>query len=371
MFGKSINETKTKKPFYFTGLFCLLKICFNLKIGKGLDFATFMKYHIAIFGCQFNKADGERISQLLKKKGYKLSPIKKGADLVVILMCSVRQKSVDKTINLINKIKILQKTCDSRKIEVKPKIIVTGCVLNSDKPLLKKMGVEIKKFADLEKFPPVSGLIIIGKGCNNFCSYCVVPYTRGREKYRPQQTIIKEAKRLIKNGNREITLVAQNVNSYPNFVGLLQKITKLPSDFKVKFLTNHPKDFSDELIEEMAKNPKIIKYVHLPFQAGDNAILKKMNRHYTRQDYLKLIAKIKKAMPEVVITTDIIVGFPGETKQQFAKTAEVMKKVHFKQAFIAKYSPRAGTAAFHLKDDVPMEEKKRREQILLNLVRKK
>jgi len=317
-----------------------------------------MKYHIAIFGCQFNKADGERISQLLKKKGYKLSPIIKGADLVVILMCSVRQKSVDKVKNQIIRLR-------------NKKIILTGCVLESDKKMFEKMGVEIKKFADLEKFPPVSGLITIGKGCNNFCSYCVVPYTRGREKYRSQAVIIKEAKILIKNKVKEITLVAQNVNSYPKFTGLLQKITNLPGEFEVKFLTNHPKDFSDKLIAEMAKNPKIIKYVHLPFQAGDNAILKKMNRHYTRQDYLKLIAKIKKKMPEVVITTDIIVGFPGETKQQFTKTLEVMKKVGFKQAFVAKYSPRAGTAAFHLKDNVPMEEKKRREQILLNLISKK
>ena len=190
------------------------------------------------------------------------------------------------------------------------------------------------------------------------------PYTRGREIYRSHVAINKEAQVLIKNGLEEITLIAQNVNSYPNFVGLLQKITSLPGDFKVKFLTNHPKDFSDRLIAEMAKNPKIIKYVHLPFQAGDNAILKKMNRHYTRADYLKLIAKIKKAMPMVVITTDIIVGFPGETEKQFAKTIGVMKKVGFKQAFVAKYSPRSGTAAHKLKDNVPLIEKQKREQIL-------
>lgn len=324
-----------------------------------------MKYHILVFGCQFNKSDAEKISQLLEKKGYKQSPTAIGADLVIILACSVRQKSVDKIKNLITR---LRSASYGGRRNQKAKIILTGCILKDDKKQFEQMGVEIKKFKDIERFPPISGLITIGKGCNNFCSYCVVPYTRGREKYRPQTAIIREAKHLIKNGVKEITLVAQNVNSYPNFVSLLQKITKLPGDFKVKFLTNHPKDFSEALIDEMAKNPKIIKYVHLPFQAGDNAILKKMNRHYTRADYLKLIAKIKKAMPEVVITTDIIVGFPGETKAQFAKTIEVIKKVGFKQAFIAKYSSRPGTAAYKLKDDMSMTEKAQREQILRKLL---
>ncbi len=322
-----------------------------------------MKYHIITFGCQFNKADAEKISQLLDKKGYRQSPTTAGADLVVILMCSVRQKSVDK---VKNQISLLRQNYGGQ--NKNQKIILAGCILAEDKKSFERMGVEIKKFSDLEKFPPISGLITIGKGCNNFCSYCVVPYTRGREKYRGQTAILKDVKILIKKGFKEITLVAQNVNSFPNFVGLLQKITALPENFKVKFLTNHPKDFSDKLIKEMANNPKIIKYVHLPFQAGDNAILKKMNRHYTRADYLKLIAKIKKAMPGVVITTDIIVGFPGETQKQFEKTVEVMQKVNFKQAFIAKYSPRAGTSAFRLKDTVPLEEKKRREQILLKKI---
>ncbi|MCX6789125.1 MAG: MiaB/RimO family radical SAM methylthiotransferase [Candidatus Gribaldobacteria bacterium] len=320
-----------------------------------------MKYHILTFGCQFNKADAEKISQLLIKKGYKQSSIPSGADLIVILMCSVRQKSVDKVKNLITRLR--------QGYGGRGKIIVSGCILPADEKWFDEQNVEIKKFKDLEKFPSISGLITIGKGCNNFCSYCVVPYTRGREKYRSQTAIAKEAQNLIKNGIKEITLIAQNVNSYPNFVGLLQKITAMKGDFKVKFLTNHPKDFSDKLIEEMAKNPKIIKYIHLPFQAGDNAILKKMNRHYTRADYLKLIAKIKKTIPAVVITTDIIVGFPSETKAQFAKTIEVMKKVGFKQAFIAKYSPRAGTASFKLKDNVPIEEKQQREQILLKIIK--
>ncbi len=315
-----------------------------------------MKYHIITYGCQMNKSDSERIAKILEKKGFKPAPKPMGADLVVVNICSVRQKSVDRAINKIK--------------NVKSKVIATGCILEKDRKKLLKLGVEIKKFNDIEKIKPVTGLVPIMRGCNNFCTYCVVPYTRGREKFRSQKTIIDEIKFLIKKGVREITLLGQNVNSYPNFVKLLQKITALPDDFKITFITNHPKDFSDNLIAEMARNDKIIKYVHLPFQSGDNTILKKMNRHYTRQDYLKLIAKIKKAMSDVEITTDIIVGFPGETKKQFQKTIEVMKAVGFKQAYIAKYSPRPGTAAFKLKDNISLEEKKHREQILLSLIKK-
>lgn len=318
-----------------------------------------MKYYILPFGCQFNKADGDKISAILAQQGHRLSSSAATSDLVVVLMCSVRQKSVDKVVGQIMAIK---------RQNPKVHVILSGCILTSDHQRFKSLGVEIKKFSDLEKTVPSSGLIVIGKGCNNFCAYCVVPYTRGREKYRSRAAIIKEVKNLLNRGINEITLLAQNVNSYPNFVGLLQKVTALKGDFKVKFLTNHPKDFSDDLIKEMARNPKIIKYVHLPFQAGDNEILRKMNRKYTRGDYLKLIAKIKKAMPDVVITTDIIVGFPGETKAQFQKTVQIMQKVGFKQAFIAKYSPRVGTAAFRLKDNVPQIEKQLREQTLLKIV---
>jgi len=308
-----------------------------------------------------NKSDSERIAKILEKKGYKPAPKPEGADLVIVNICSVRQKSVDKAINKI-------RTCLSTS---RAKIIATGCILEKDKKELLRLGVEIKKFKEIEKIKPISGLVPIMRGCDNFCTYCVVPYTRGREKYRSQKAIIEEIKCLLGKNIKEITLLGQNVNSYPNFVKLLQKITALPGNFKITFITNHPKDFSDELIAEMARNDKIIKYVHLPFQAGDNTILKKMNRHYTRQQYLRLINKIKEAMPNVEITTDIIVGFPGETKKQFQKTIEVMKKVSFKQAFIAKYSPRHGTAAFNLKDSVPLLEKKRREQVLLSLIKKK
>ena len=324
-----------------------------------------MRYYIIAFGCQFNKADSEKISQFFDRKGYKRSPTINKANLIIILVCSVRQLAVNRVYNKILNLKLQIANINLKsKILKKQRIILTGCILKEDKKMFEAMGVEIRTFQDLEKFAPLSGLIIIGKGCNNLCSYCVVPYTRGKEKYRPQAAIFKEAQGLIEKGIKEITLIAQNVNSFPNFVGLLQKITALSGDFEIKFLTNHPKDMSDKLIAEMGENPKIEKYIHLPFQAGDNTILKKMNRRYTRQDYLKLIAKIRKAMPEVVITTDIIVGFPGETKAQFQKTIDVVKKACFKHAYVAKYSPRPGTSAYKLKDDVPAEEKSRREQAL-------
>ena len=325
-----------------------------------------MKYHIIAFGCQFNKADAEKIARLLEKKGYKQSPTADRADLVVILVCSVRQKSIDKVKNQISRLR--QGFCGQSKNQ---KIILTGCILPNDKKMFEKMGVEITKFNNLDKIKPKTGLVIIGNGCNNFCSYCAVPYTRGREKYRQPKKILCEANYLIKKGAKEITLIAQNVNSYKHgktdFADLLKMVNDLPGYFKIRFLTNHPKDMTEKLIEAIAQCDKIKKAIHLPFQAGDNAILKKMNRKYTREQYLKLVEKIKKQIPNVILTTDIIVGFPGETKKQFEKTVEVMKKVGFKQAFVAKYSPREGTTAYKLKDSVPLEEKKRREQICLSL----
>jgi len=179
---------------------------------------------------------------------------------------------------------------------------------------------------------------------------------------------LSEIKNLIKKGYKEIYLLGQNVNSYPKFVKLLQEITALPGDFKLKFITNHPKDFSDELINEVASNDKIIKHIHLPVQSGDNEILKKMNRKYTRQEYLALIKKIKKKIPDINLSTDVIVGFPSETKRQFGNTVKLFKQIKFDMAYIAKYSPRWGTAAYKMPDDITLSEKKRREKILRDLI---
>ena len=250
-----------------------------------------------------------------------------------------------------------------------------------------------------------SAFVPIGNGCDNFCAYCVVPRARGREVYRPAEDILSEVENLVKKGYKEIILIAQNVNSYKveskkfkvknnekfgiNFTQLLKLVNNIQGDFWIRFATSHPKDMSDELIKIVAKCDKICEHVHLPAQSGDNEILKKMNRNYTIEHYKKLISRIKCLAlalsllrrgsrsgaktgeePPVAITTDIIVGFPGETKRQFNNTVKLFKEVKFDMAYISQYSQRPGTAAEKLNDDVPKEEKKRREQELMAVLRK-
>jgi len=306
---------------------------------------------------------------------------------------------------LLNKIK---------KLKVKNpnlKITITGCLLEADKKKFKEFlapyrtkgsGRGFDEIKDIKDFLGSNYLSLEPKcqkqspaylpimtGCNNFCSYCVVPYTRGREISRPMEEIIYEIKKLIRTGHKEITLLGQNVNSYKSkvksprprqakrdgqkskiidFPKLIELIASINGDFTVKFLTSHPKDFSDELIDVIDKSPKISKEIHLPVQSGDDEILKKMNRGYSVQQYLNLIEKIKCKIPNAKITTDVIVGFPEETKKQFENTVKLFKKVGFSMAYVNKYSARAGTPAAHFKDDVPLAEKKRRWKILNDMV---
>ena len=346
-----------------------------------------------------NKSDSERIATILENTGFKKSPTPKGADLIVINMCSVRQDAVKKVYNLIPNLKL-------------SKIVITGCVLKTDKEKLAPMVDYILSIKNLSNWPKILKLLVVGIrfsgspkigyqqqenrisstsslkylkikpkyqtfpnafvpisfGCNNFCSYCVVPYTRGREIHRSQKEILAEIKNLIAKKYNHITLLGENVNSYPNFVCLLQKITAIKGNFKVNFMAANPHNFTNELIEEVATNPKLEKYLHLPLQSGDSAILKKMKRPYTAGQYLKLVVKIKKQIPRVKIVTDIIVGFPGETEKQFQNTVNIMKKAQFYQAYIAKYSPRPGTAAFYMKDAVSAQEKQHREQTLRKIL---
>ena len=228
-----------------------------------------------------------------------------------------------------------------------------------------------------------SAFVPIGNGCDNFCSYCVVPYARGREVYRPAEEIVSEVKSLVKRGYKEIILIAQNVNSYiskkqqnkkatkqVNFPELLRMVNDIEGDFWIRFATSHPKDMSDDLIEAIADCEKICEHIHLPAQSGDNEVLRIMKRKYTTEHYENLIKKIRNKIPEASITTDIIVGFPGETKKQFNKTAKLFKKVKFDMAYIARYSPRPGTAAAKLDDSVPRDEKKRREEELTKILKK-
>ena len=356
----------------------------------------------------------------------------KEADVIIIVACAVRQTAVDRVLGKAKNWK-------------GKKILVTGCVLDADKKKFADKGIKIfgpGDFKTLKKYlschsEPIrqaqgklreesirvrsfayaqddspktsryhkvdrdpdksasSGLITsqyvpIMTGCNNFCSYCAVPYTRGREKSRLLEDIIKDVKKLISAGHKEIMLLGQNVNSYAisqtsnlkpqtynlelkksktDFTKLLEKLNKLEGDFEISFTSNHPKDMTDDIIEAVATLPKVKKEIHLPLQSGSNKVLQSMNRPYTIKQYLDIVKKIKK-IGDIDITTDVIVGYPTETEEDFENTVEIFKKVKFKQAYINKYSPRSGTAAYKLGDPIKWSEKQRRWRILNDLVKR-
>jgi len=326
-----------------------------------------MKYYIFTFGCGANHADSERIARKLKALGHKKAVSSKEASLIVLNACSVRKSAIDRVYGKVKNLKNKQ-------------IILAGCLLDSDRKKLEKKVKAIwhpDEYFDLSPINETSfrALIPITKGCNNFCSYCAVPYTRGKEKSRPAKDIINEIKELIKNNYKEIWLLGQNVNSYKsgktNFPKLLQKINKIEGNFWIKFTSPHPKDFSNELIQTIKKCEKVTNYINLPVQSGDNEILKKMNRKYTRQHYIKLVNKIKKAIPDVAISTDTIVGFPGETRTQFKNTLDLYKKIKFDMAFISQYSPRTGTvSARTMKDNIKHIKKEKRDKELTKVLAK-
>ncbi|MFC1625348.1 tRNA (adenosine(37)-N6)-dimethylallyltransferase MiaA [Patescibacteria group bacterium] len=327
-----------------------------------------MKYHITTYGCQANEADSERIESRLQAMSHKKTSDKKKADLIVINACSVRQSAIDRVLGEIKKHK-------------NKKIILAGCILKADKHKFKNLVDEIWHPDEYFDLKPIysnkdTAFVPIMTGCNNFCSYCAVPFTRGPERSRPAKEIIKEVKILINplagGKYKEIWLLGQNVNSYHSFPKLLKKINALPGKFEIHFMSPHPKDFSDELIKVIAKSKNVAKEIHLPVQSGNNKILKKMNRNYTREQYIRLVNKIRKAMPDIKISTDVIVGFPSETKKQFQNTVDLFKKIKFDKAYISKYSPRTETtAAITMKDTVPSKEKKQRWQILEKIINSK
>ncbi len=324
---------------------------------------------IITFGCAMNKSDSERIASILEEKRYKKASKINEADLIVVNMCSVRQSAVDRVYGLIPKFK-----------KIKAKTILTGCILNKDRAKFVKGFDQILKFNDLLRYQPKrqdesTAYVPISNGCNNFCTYCVVPFTRGPLVCRNHEEILEEVKNATQRGFKEVWLLGQNVNDYTspadstiNFPKLLKLVNDVPGDFQIRFTSPNPKNFSDELIGVMAKSKKVAKYLNLPVQSGDNEILKKMNRPYTVEQYKDLVKKIRQKIPEINLSTDVIVGFPGETKEQFENTTKLFKEIKFNIAYIAKYSPRPGTAAWKMKDDVPLVEKKRREKCLENLL---
>ena len=339
-------------------------------------------YFIKTFGCQANEADSERLAAALEKQAYRLAKKINEAQLVIINSCSVRESAENRVFGLVNNL--------VKKKKEGQKIILTGCMVGSAKGerrryslrqlKLKLPGVDefktIEALIDSEKISPkrlkkTSALVPIMEGCNHFCSYCVVPYARGEEISRSFEEIVCEVEKLAKDGYKEIILLGQNVNSYqPSFAKLLREIHKIKGIKKISFLTSNPWDLTDEIIKAMSL-PKIDRYLHLPVQSGDDQILRKMNRPYTALQYLQLVEKIRQKIPEIKIGTDIIVGFPDESRKAFAKTVHLCQKVGFVKAYIARYSPRPGTAAARLKNDVSDEEKKRRWRVLEELINKK
>lgn len=365
------------------------------------------RYFTFTYGCQMNQADSERVAGDYESRGYRRAASVDEADEIVINTCSVRQSAEDRVVGLIHNLSLKFKAKKSRSLrnserpglsQKPPKIILTGCMLHhGEKKLAKNLPL-------VDRFLPISQIgfekpsvrkdkkhawVPISNGCNAFCSYCIVPLARGREKSRPEKEIIEEVKKLVEKGYLSITLLGQNVNSYglekvaiglrkrfsrsfkgkPPFVKLLDRLCQIKGLKKVNFITSNPWDFYEELIDCVAKNSKISRNIHLPVQSGDNRILKKMNRGYTREQYLILTEEIRKKIPEVELSTDIIVGFPGETKKQFENTVSLCREVKFRLAYISKYSPRPGTIAARLyRDDVPWQEKKRRWKILDELV---
>jgi len=315
-----------------------------------------------------NKSDSERIANVLESKKYEPASKIDEADLIVVNMCSVRQSAVDRVYGLLPKIKNLP---------VGRRTILTGCILKKDRRKLSKEFDEVVEIKNLIKdIKPkysnkFSALVPIMRGCNNFCAYCVVPYTRGKEVSRPAEEIICEIKKLIKQGCKEIWLLGQNVNSYSDisFLQLLRKINDIPGKFWIRFTSSHPKDFSEELIKTMKDCKKVTPYLNLPVQTGDDEILKKMNRPYSITRYKNIIKKVRKEIPNICLSTDVIVGFPGETKKQFENTVKLFRKIKYDMAYINKYSLRAGTAAAKLKDNVPAKEKKRREKTLNEILK--
>ena len=371
-------------------------------------------YYIKTFGCQQNKSDSERIEGDYQARGYKPAKNWKSADEIIVNTCAVRQRAEDRVRGfLVNVIKHFNKTKKQ-----KPKIILTGCMTHhSNKKLYEILPMlddilpigEVGFNSKAIRRDKIHAWIPISTGCNSFCTYCIVPFSRGREKSRPKKDILNEVKALVKKGYKEVTLLGMNVNSWglekvgigfrkllmnkdknftrsdipsnqsqyleskgiPPFVKLLQEISKIDGIETIRFLTSNPWDFHDELIDEIARNIILDRYIHLPIQSGSNNVLKRMNRGYTRQDYVKLVQKLRKKIPDVVIGTDIIVGFPGETEKDFQQTLKLAKKMDWKVAFVAQYSPRPGTAAWRIyEDNISPKEKKRRWEILDKIINK-
>ena len=371
----------------------------KINLGKNL------KYIVLTMGCQLNENDSEKISGMIEEMGYTRTDKIEEADLIAFNTCCVRENAEDRLFGKLGEVKKYK--------EEKGTIIAIGGCMMQEKHMVEKLKKSYPFFDivfgphTLYKFPEdvyntlttrkriedildIDGEIIEGlpirrddkikasvaimNGCNNFCTYCIVPYVRGRERSRKAEDIIKEIEGLAKQGYKEITLLGQNVNSYmrverekgedvgtiDSFAKLLRKVNEIPGIERIRFISPHPKDFTDDVIEAIRDCKKVSKFIHLPLQSGSTNVLKVMNRVYTKEQYLSLVDKMKKMIPDVKFSTDIIVGFPGETEDDFEDTLDVVRKVKYEQIFMFIYSRRKGTPADKMEDQVPEEIKHKR-----------
>jgi len=356
------------------------------------------KFYIETYGCQMNEADTELVVGLLRGANYQLTAIPEEADLILINSCSVRENAEKRAIARLAQFKSLKKK--------KPELLLglIGCVAqrNYDEILTENKFVDLvlgpdsyrnlPEYLNQEQMPivdvnlsrtevydelipsrnsVVNAWVSIMRGCNKFCTFCIVPYVRGRERSRSPQSIIDEIRQALNDGYREVTLLGQNVNSYHyganRFPELLELVAAIPSLRRIRFTSPHPGDVDEKMLAVMQSHSNICKQIHLPLQAGSSRILKLMNRSYDQVHYLKVVNLIREFLPQVALTTDIIVGFPGETADDFEQTLQVMQIVKFDSAFMFKYSPRPGTKAAKMTDDVPEEEKSRRLKAVIQL----
>ncbi len=358
-----------------------------------------MKFYIETYGCQMNVSDSEVVSSILVNAGWTQSKTMDDVDLILFNTCSVRQHAEDRVLGRISNEK-------HRKISNPDlKIAVLGCMAQRMGNRLLDVGSGVDfvvgvdqynslpelvgstsgikdEFDHIQVYPDIKPLhvnitcafVTITRGCDNYCSYCIVPFVRGRERSVPFDHIYKEVEDCGEQGLKDVTLLGQNVNSYSygdvNFPKLLRELNDIDSIYRLRFLTSHPKDLSDELIEVMASCDKVCHHIHLPMQSGDSDILKAMNRKYNYESYLKLTDKLRNAMPDIGLTTDIIAGFPGETDAMFENTLDAMRTIRFDYAFCFKYSEREGTPASGWPNQVPESERLERLQRMIELQRK-
>lgn len=370
-------------------------------------------YYIHTFGCQSNKSDSERIAGDYEARGYTEAKDWQSCDELVVNTCAIRQRAEDRARGFLYNVGVYFNELGTKR----PKIILTGCMTHHGNEKIYEMMPIIDEILPINEVGFNSATIRkdtkhawipISTGCNSFCTYCIVPYSRGREQSRSFDSIITEVENLVSKGYEEITLLGMNVNSWgleklgigfrklmmenkeftredlpdnqtqylnpidtPPFVKLLRAISAFDQIKMIRFMTSNPWDFHDELVDEIATNKKIDRYVHLPIQSGSNNVLYRMNRGYTRERYLEVVNKLKAKDPSIVIGTDIIVGFPGETEAEFEETVALAKEIDWKVGFVAIYSPRPGTASWRIyPDDIPHKEKKRRWEVLDQIINK-